>query len=359
LPSPGFHWEAPDLIVRRQQDGDVNFVNEDLLRDGVTDHYVYGRVTNNGPNKAKQVTLAVTIGNYPSLQALPGAEFRYPQDWYPKDWFTPAIQARHLFLGESAPVGLASGATKIVGQDHRPAAQNPDPASRHPCILAEVRAYNNDTAGPGFGCDIQADPGTCNYGAYFWGNNNVCQRNLNYAEVPAATAAFIELPFIVGSTWSKAKFLDIVVEKGRELADTPMILRMDPIPSDIPPSPTCQPGEIVFTGRCRVIVRVGDCDVGEILTTPGTVWRPHCPPATSPTGDHGAEKTGEEWHLTQPTSSVGFAVGAGELRKMTLSFTTPTTLKPGTTTYLRIFQRNDGRIITGSVILRCKSARQT
>ena len=36
---------------------------------------------------------------------------------------------------------------------------------------------------------------------------------------------------------------------------------------------------------------------------------------------------------------------------MTLSFTTPTTLKPGTTTYLRVFQRNDGRIITGSVIL--------
>jgi hypothetical protein len=36
---------------------------------------------------------------------------------------------------------------------------------------------------------------------------------------------------------------------------------------------------------------------------------------------------------------------------MTLSFTTPTTLKPGTTTYVRIFQRNDGRIITGSVIL--------
>ena len=26
-PSPGFHWEAPDLIVRRQPDGDTNFID--------------------------------------------------------------------------------------------------------------------------------------------------------------------------------------------------------------------------------------------------------------------------------------------------------------------------------------------
>lgn len=36
---------------------------------------------------------------------------------------------------------------------------------------------------------------------------------------------------------------------------------------------------------------------------------------------------------------------------MTLSFWTPATLKPGTRTLLRVFQRNDKRIITGSVIL--------
>jgi hypothetical protein len=85
VPSPGFHWEAPDLIVRRQADGNVNFVDQDLLRDGHTDHYVYGRVWNLGPNAAENVTLAVTVGNYPSLIGLPGAEFRYPEDWYRGD----------------------------------------------------------------------------------------------------------------------------------------------------------------------------------------------------------------------------------------------------------------------------------
>jgi hypothetical protein len=29
----------------------------------------------------------------------------------------------------------------------------------------------------------------------------------------------------------------------------------------------------VFTGKCRVVVRAGKCDVGEIITAPGTVWR--------------------------------------------------------------------------------------
>jgi hypothetical protein len=352
VPSPGNHWEAPDLIVRRQPDGDVTFVNEDLLRDGMTDHYVYGRVTNNGPNRARHVTLAVTIGNYPSLQALPSAEFRYPQDWYPGDWNTAALQNNHLYLGESPSRNIPNGATRLLGPVLWPAAQIPDPASWHPCILAEVHADNNDAAGGSLGCDIQVDPGTCHYGSYFWGNNNVCQRNLSYAPVPVATAAYIELPFLVGSVWSTAKFLDVIVEKGRELANTPMTLRMEPVYPGEPPEPTCHPGEIVFTGKCRVIVRVNDCDVGEIITTNGTVWRPNCPPAAAAAHPSATAYGGENvWELTQPTSSVGFPVSTGDVRKMTLSFITPTTLKPGSRTLLRIFQKNDGRIITGSVIL--------
>lgn len=68
VPSPGNYWEAPDLIVRRQLDGDTNFVNEDLLWDGVTDHYVYGRVTKRGPNDGRNVKLVVTVCNYSSFE---------------------------------------------------------------------------------------------------------------------------------------------------------------------------------------------------------------------------------------------------------------------------------------------------
>ncbi len=361
VPSPGDHWEAADLIVRQQPDGDVSFVNQPLLRDGVTDHYVYARVTNNGPNTAQNVKVSVIVGNYPSLQALPGAEFRYPQDWYQKDWDTAAITARHLNLGESAPTVVNNGATKILAPVVWPAAQIPDPASWHPCLLAEVRADNDDSAGGTNGADIQADPGTCNYGAYFWGNNNVCQRNLSYATVGFASAAFLELPFLVGSIWSRATFLDVIVQKGRELAAVPMTLRLEPLCPPHPPEPVpCPPGEIVFTGKCRVIVRVGHCEAGEIITTEGTVWRPHCPtmkPFAPPTDVcYGGENAGDHWTLTQPTSVVGFPVAAGEVRRMSLSFTTPTNLPPGTRTLVRVFQRNDRRIVTGSVILEIRVA---
>ena len=83
VPSPdAVFWESPDIVVRHQPDGDTTFVDQGLLRDGVTDHYVYGRATNRGPNDTPAATLAVTVGNYPSLLGLPHAEFWYPQDWY-------------------------------------------------------------------------------------------------------------------------------------------------------------------------------------------------------------------------------------------------------------------------------------
>jgi hypothetical protein len=57
------------------------------------------------------------------------------------------------------------------------------------------------------------------------------------------------------------------------------------------------------------------------------------------------------WKLTHPLSAIGFPVARGELRKLTLSFVTPTHLKEGTRALVRIFQRNDNRITTGSVSL--------
>jgi len=356
VPSPGFHWEAPDLIVRQQADGDIHFVNQDVLPG--QDNYVYGRVTNFGPNDGRNVKLAVTVGNYPSLLALPGAEFRYPQDWYDGDWNTPALQANHTFLGESAGTTVHNGATKILGPVVWPAAEIPAPHTWHPCLLAEVRSDNDDSAGGTFGCDVAADPTPCAYGSYFWGNNNVCQRNISYAAVHAKAATRISLPFIVGSVWSTAKFLEVIVDKGRELADVPMTLHMEPI-GDPQSAPCCEPGEIVFTDKCRVIVRVGECDAGEIISTPGTVWRPICPPSKVSLPDescHGGEKTGREWKLTQRRASVGFAVAAGELRRMTLSFTTPTTLQTEDHPLIEIFQRNDHRVITGSVMLELRVA---
>lgn len=227
-PDPVF-WESLDIVVRQQPDGDTNFVDQGLLRDGVTNHYVYGRATNRGPNDTPAATLAVTVGNYPSLLGLPGSEFWYPQDWYRDDWNTAALRNNHLYLGESAPLPIPNGGTVILGPVLWPAAQIPVEGTWHPCLLGEVRCGNDDSAGGTFGADIPADPAdTCPHGSFVYGNNNVCQRNLTYVPVKKHKAVKIRLPFIAGSVWdNKARFIEVIVDKGRDLACVPMTLRME------------------------------------------------------------------------------------------------------------------------------------
>jgi hypothetical protein len=368
VPSPdAVFWESPNIVVRHQPDGDTTFVDQGLLRDGVTNHYVYGRATNRGPNDTAAATLAVTVGNFPSLLGLPGSEFWYPQDWYREDWNTPALRNNHLYLGESAPLAIPNGGTVILGPVLWPAAQIPVEGTWHPCLLGEVRCGNDDSAGGFNGADIPADPSdTCPHGSFVYGNNNVCQRNLTYDPLPKKKRgeARVELPFIVGSVWdNKPRSVEVIVDKGRELAAVPMTLRMDcvTLPGTAgggvkPEPPCCEPGEIVFTGKCRVIVRVGKCEAGEIITTPGTVWRAVCPekhkPAALPapaTGGKGLEarSKGRTWQLEQRRSVVGFTVAAREIRKLTLTFTAPHGLQENAT--VRISERKDGKFITGGV----------
>jgi len=65
VPSTGWHWEAPDLIVSLDSTTPATWVNHDLVRDGHTDHYIYAKVENLGPNPATNVRLSVVVGNWP------------------------------------------------------------------------------------------------------------------------------------------------------------------------------------------------------------------------------------------------------------------------------------------------------
>jgi hypothetical protein len=370
VPSPDkVFWESPDIVVRHQQDGDTTFVDQGLLRDGVTNHYVYGRATNRGPNDTTAAILAVTVGNYPSLLGLPGSEFWYPQDWYQDDWKTAALRNNHLWLGESPALPIPNGGTVILGPVLWPANKIPIEGTWHPCLLGEIRCGNDDSAGGLNGGDIPADPSDmCPHGSFVYGNNNVCQRNLTYVPVPKKRRGEtrVQLPFIVGSVWdNKPRSIEVIVDKGQELAQVGMTLRMEPIAlpgsgtgGGTQPEPCpCEPGEIVFTGICRVIVRVGKCEAGEIITTAGTVWRAYCPekpkPSPAPTSvaiapsGLEARRRGRTWQLTQPRSVVGFTVAAREIRKMTLSFSVPNSLPEGTT--VRVSERKDGKFVTGGV----------
>jgi hypothetical protein len=113
----------------------------------------------------------------------------------------------------------------------------------------------------------------------------------------------------------------------------------------------------VIVEGCRVVVRVAGCNVGEIIAEPGTVWRPHCPVPAVPESEtcHGGYKAGEEWIITERRGAVRFAVAAGEQRRMTLSFTTPAALQPGTSPIVRIFQRTSDESSPGLSASSCES----
>lgn len=55
--------------------------------------------------------------------------------------------------------------------------------------------------------------------------------------------------------------------------------------------------------------------------------------------------------ITEPIGGVVVPVKPGEMRKATLTFRAPSDLRPKSKHVIRIFQRNDRRIITGGVFL--------
>jgi hypothetical protein len=138
---------------------------------------------------------------------------------------------------------------------------------------ADVFQSSRYSAGGAEGGDIPADPSdTCPHGSFVYGNNNVCQRNLTYVTTNKHSETRVELPFTVESVWdNKARFIQVIVDKGRELASVPMSLRMEAVTLPGAGGATgggqvesfpCEPSEIVFTGKCHVIVRVGKCEAG-------------------------------------------------------------------------------------------------
>ncbi len=354
VPSTGWHWTAPDLIVSLESTTPATWVNHDLVRDGHTDHYIYAKVENLGPNTATNVRLSVVVGNWPG----PGTEFRYPQDWYGGDWNTPALVNNHLNLGESLAVpSIAVGPTTpvILGPIKWAAADIPVEGTWHPCLLAEVRADNNDSAGGPNGCFLPASLVPCVPGGYFWGNNNVCQRNLSY--VPAnqlrMMEGMVEFPFMIGNPWSDARFVEVIVERDERMEKVPIRLQLSPPQQSSELAPNT---ELVAKNSALLSVVVAGQEVAEILAAPGTSWRARCNEYRPGQDGHeatavGAVKEGSGWRLTHRRSAVGTPIGRGEVLRGLLRFRVQPEEFEKEGGLIRLFQRNDRRVITGSVIL--------
>jgi hypothetical protein len=380
VPSPGYHWEYPDLIVRRQDDGLANFVNEDLLRDGHTDHFIYARVKNRGDNRAENVQLTIVVGNYPSLQGLPGAEFNYPRDWFEGDWTTPAEAARHLALMPSVPTTVNAGQTKIIGPVLWPAAQIPPSTTWHPCLLAEARADNDASHGGARGAPVDSGADQCHVSAYFWGINGAAQRNLTYATVAPGLAGLIEFPFILGG--GDAGIVELVIDKGRHLAKAETQIQFERVEiAGDGGNGTLRdrrPVWLELPDGGRVVLHLPDgTPVGEVDASAGFEWHPAeaigAPAAGSATEgvatmlatapahrenepqlgidpDFGGAHERGVWRPIQQKAAIHLPLGEGQLYKATLTLRTPMNLEPDRSHLIRLYQRR-GRVITGGVFL--------
>jgi len=346
VPSPGNHWEAPDLIVSRDFPTPTSWVSQPLIP-GV-DHYVYAKASNLGSsNAARNVRLAVTVGNFPGLLGMPGMEFRYPQDWYQGDWTTPALVGNHKHLQESAPVTINPGVSGVVlGPVLWAGADIPAAGTWHPCLLAEVRSDNDDSAGGPNGSPLQTSTDPCNPGSYFWNDNNVCQRNLTYMSPKLLDIKEIEFPFVVGNHWSDAGLVEVIVEKDRQLAKLPMQLTLHRIAGKealrevekLVLAGGNGKEEIAHTGAATLelkqhLDRLGLAE--EVVEARGI----------------GAVRGDSGWQLNRPRAAVAFPVRRGDLHVGVLRFRPETAELGERGATVRIYQRNDRRVVTGNVTL--------
>jgi len=195
--------------------------------------------------------------------------------------------------------------------------------------------------------------------------------------VPALTSAAIEFAFLIGSSLGPAEIVEVLIDKGRYLARTDMLVSFEPVEVDGDTSggggkePDCRPACLTLLDEARVVISLANgTEVGRLDAPAGLKWCPANPCGTielpkagdarsdavaaSATAtrdpDFGGEHGPSGWELEQPRGSVRLPLSEGQLFKASLSFTTPTNLKPGSRHLVRIYQRR-GKVLTGGVFL--------
>lgn len=226
---PESYFDSPDLVVRLQQDGEANFSNQQVPADITTAVYIYGRVWNKGPNEANNITLSACIAEYKG----PGTIWLYPHDWFNQDWRLAPDQESHLALSPVTPSAatfagpLAVGASKILGPIEIPAGDLQKwSAAGHPCILAKVECDNDDSNGGASGCAIPEALNSCGAGAYFWGTNNACQRNVTLITFNPVGGWLHNLHLFAGNPQSQSEEIGLVFEPIGHLKGIPIRLRL-------------------------------------------------------------------------------------------------------------------------------------
>ncbi|MCW3476398.1 S8 family serine peptidase [Rhodovastum sp. RN2-1] len=209
-PPGGDFWDFSDMVVRITDDN--VFAPDDPLRSSNVErgqtNYIYVRVTNNGPNEARNVVVNCRITPFVGLQ------FVYPSDW-------AAIDATHV---SPAPVvntfsTIPSGGTAMT-KFTISAAQTEylwgwvTSHPWHPCMLASVTADNDYAFASAM---FTGDPQSLL-------KNNLAQRNLSVIDVLAG--ATLAWPMVAGNRADTERIMELVFQRDGP-APTKLLLELD------------------------------------------------------------------------------------------------------------------------------------
>jgi hypothetical protein len=115
-------------------------------------------------------------------------------------------------------------------------------------------------------------------------------------------------------------------------------------------APAPRPG-ILVKETAHLAVLADDEELGELWAAPGSIWRPatRCGLGAAETRVVGAVRDGEGWRVTHERASVGVRIESGGLHLATLRV--DLSGERPHRGMVRVLQRNDRRVVTGSVTL--------
>jgi subtilisin family serine protease len=209
-PPGGVFWDFSDLVVRITDDN--VFIPEDPsqasnVERGQT-NYIYVRVTNNGPQEARNVVVSVRITPFV------GTEFIYPTDWQTVDPIhvspTPISNTFVAIAAggsEKAKFSISSEQVETLwGWKHD--------MGWHPCLLASTSADND-----------YAFTSASGSGIHTLRLNNLAQRNLSVINVLAG--ASVLFPFISGHRENSETTMELVINRTYIPKNAQLLLSLD------------------------------------------------------------------------------------------------------------------------------------
>jgi hypothetical protein len=346
-------WNFSDIVVRTTDDG--VFLPDNPAQSGKVErgqpNYIYVRVTNKGPQDARNVTVTTRIT--PAV----GLQFVYPQDWTLEDKTHVSPEPITANFASIPAGGTAIAKFRIEAAQTETLYGWTKGTRWHPCLLAMVKADNDyafTTA------TLTNDRPSARF-------NNLAQRNLSVVdEKPGGVPRFA---FIAGNQHDAEPRMSIKIDRSGLPKDMPLELALDDDGSafplvnfeTLPTNDNEQQNDdggdngLVFLERTRLKVRL-DCGMGVLTVEKGS--RFDClkvnklGKVTVKGGDLIVRDDKRYVEVKESVVTVEMEKSPNGIYPLSLQTTIPATAKKGEEFFIQVEQQNtEGTTVGGASVV--------